>query len=94
MTTDTITYREATLPDLPGMARLRAEQWGVGMEAHSEKRIAGYLNGEVNPQQVLGPRVIYVAVKEDTIAGFIAGHLTRRFGCDGEQLSCSSSLSL
>ena len=30
------------------------------------------------------PRIIYVAVEDNTLVGFIAGHLTRRYGCDGE----------
>jgi GNAT superfamily N-acetyltransferase len=32
----------------------------------------------------LAPRVIYVAVLREKVVGFIAGHLTRRWGCDGE----------
>jgi ribosomal protein S18 acetylase RimI-like enzyme len=38
----------------------------------------------VNPQKALKPRVLYVAVADGAIVGFIAGHLTRRFDCDGE----------
>ena len=30
------------------------------------------------------PRVIFVAVDDDSLAGFVAGHLTRRHGCAGE----------
>jgi GNAT superfamily N-acetyltransferase len=30
------------------------------------------------------PRVSYVAFEQGLIVGFIAGHLTRRYGCDGE----------
>src|SRR5437660_412336 len=32
----------------------------------------------------LAPRVVLVAKGGEDIVGFIAGHLTRRFGCDGE----------
>jgi ribosomal protein S18 acetylase RimI-like enzyme len=32
----------------------------------------------------LPQRVIYVATEADSLAGFIAGHLTRRYKCDGE----------
>lgn len=37
-----------------------------------------------NPQQALSPRIIYVAVTNELIIGFIAGHLTRRYDCEGE----------
>lgn len=47
-------------------------------------RIGGYLRGEHHPQHALAPRAAWVAVAGDTVQGFVAGHLTRRFGCDGE----------
>lgn len=30
------------------------------------------------------PRVMFVAAAAETIVGYIGGHLTRRYGCDGE----------
>ncbi|MGH8003463.1 MAG: GNAT family N-acetyltransferase [Limisphaerales bacterium] len=30
------------------------------------------------------PRALYVAVEEGSVVGFVAGHLARRFECDGE----------
>jgi GNAT superfamily N-acetyltransferase len=39
---------------------------------------------EHHPQQALKPRAMYVATQDDEIVGFIAGHLTRRYECDGE----------
>ena len=47
-------------------------------------RIAGYLNRELHPQHALMPRIIYVAQSGNALLGLVAGHLTRRFGCDGE----------
>jgi ribosomal protein S18 acetylase RimI-like enzyme len=47
-------------------------------------RIAGYADCELHPGQALKPRIIYVASEGDSIVGFIAGHLTRRHGCNGE----------
>jgi ribosomal protein S18 acetylase RimI-like enzyme len=82
MTESTIKYRIANNLDIPAMACLRARHWGT--EEYWEKRIAGYLRGDVNPQQSLAPRIVYVATKDEAIVGLIAGHLTRRFGCDGE----------
>ena len=38
----------------------------------------------LHPKHSLIPRIAYVALETDTIVGFIAGHLTRRYECDGE----------
>ena len=45
-----------------------------------------YLAGEHHPQQALLPRRMWVAAETVVGApiGYVAGHLTRRFGCDGE----------
>lgn len=77
-----IQFRIATEPDIPSIARLRALTRGTveGWVPY----IAGYMNGVNNPQKALPPRVVYVATDEDTIIGFIAGHLTRRLDCEGE----------
>jgi ribosomal protein S18 acetylase RimI-like enzyme len=47
-------------------------------------RISEYLECKVHPQQALMPRVSYVVVEHGLVIGFIAGHLTRHYGCDGE----------
>lgn len=47
-------------------------------------RISGYSKGKHSPQQALAPRTIIVATDDSRIIGFIAGHLTRRYDCDGE----------
>jgi ribosomal protein S18 acetylase RimI-like enzyme len=75
-------YREAEKLDVPAMASIRASYSGT--QEYWEERIAGYLNGEIHPQKALPPRVSYVAVEGDSVVGFIAGHLTRRYACDGE----------
>jgi ribosomal protein S18 acetylase RimI-like enzyme len=46
--------------------------------------MARYLAGEHHPQHALMPRVLYVALEGETPVGYIAGHLTRRYECDGE----------
>lgn len=79
----TVTYRRAEESDIPGMARIRAAQ-GDTTEEHWKTRISGYLAGTHHPQKALMPRVFYVALDSDAVLGFIGGHLTRRFGCDGE----------
>ena len=74
--------RAASLADLGGLARIRAAVWGT--EQYWHDRISGYMRSELHPQQALASRVVLVAEDGEDIVGFIAGHLTRRFGCDGE----------
>ncbi|MGQ0539331.1 MAG: GNAT family N-acetyltransferase, partial [Gemmatimonadaceae bacterium] len=50
----------------------------------SEDRMRRYLAGEHHPQQALLPRVMWIAADGESPIGYIAGHLTRRYGCDGE----------
>ena len=77
-----ILYRPATLRDAAAMAQLRPEHWGNAPDW--ELRIASYLSGEHHPRHALLPRIMIVAEQDDEVIGFIAGHLTRRFHCDGE----------
>ncbi|HKW32378.1 MAG TPA: GNAT family N-acetyltransferase [Candidatus Acidoferrum sp.] len=64
------------------MARIRASGWGS--EEYWITRITGYMNRELHPQKALMPRVVYVASENDSAIGFVAGHLTHRYECDGE----------
>ncbi len=64
------------------MARIRAAEWGL--EEPWRVRISRYLNHEHHPRQALAPRFGYVAMEGEALLGFIAGHLTRRFACEGE----------
>ena len=75
-------YREAEQGDVAAMARLRAATWGT--EDYWIGRISGYMDGVENPREALAPRVLYVAADGEILAGMIAGHLTRRHGCQGE----------
>ena len=68
--------------DIPGMAALRAGEWGT--QEYWEKRITAYQRCALHPQQALDSRIIYVATILEKVVGLVAGHLTRRFGCDGE----------
>jgi GNAT superfamily N-acetyltransferase len=43
-----------------------------------------YVAGEHHPQQALLPRVMWIAASGESPIGYAAGHLTRRYGCDGE----------
>jgi GNAT superfamily N-acetyltransferase len=77
-----IHYRQAQRADIPQMARI----WGIekGEGGTSEERMMAYFDGQFHPQHALLPRVIFVAHEGDALIGYIAGHLTRRFACDGE----------
>jgi len=74
--------REANLADVDELARIRAAEWGTQPYWHA--RISGYMRGELHPRESLPPRVVLLASEDKIILGFIAGHLTRRFACDGE----------
>jgi GNAT superfamily N-acetyltransferase len=75
-------YREAQTSDVPAMAQIRALTWGD--VDYWIPRISQYMDGTNSPREALRPRVLYVAMGDDALAGIIAGHLTRRHGCDGE----------
>ncbi len=75
-------YRKADTADIPAMAQIRAGDWGTA--DFWQERIRAYLTHEHSPQHGLQPRVSYVCAEDDLIVGLIAGHLTRRFACDGE----------
>lgn len=77
-----IQYRKAEDSDIPGMAKLRSAAYGT--EEYWSHRILGYMRGEINPQHARKPRVLYVALNSGTVIGLIAGHLTKRYKCQGE----------
>lgn len=77
-----IAIRVASEADIPGMAAIRAREWES--QSYWDDRVGGYLRGTRSPQQALAERACLVAVHDGRIVGFVAGHRTRRFGCDGE----------
>jgi GNAT superfamily N-acetyltransferase len=46
--------------------------------------MAAYFDGLHHPQRALPPRTGYVALCGGAVVGYIAGHLTTRYGCAGE----------
>lgn len=38
----------------------------------------------MHPKKALNKRVLYIALWKNKIVGLIAGHLTKRYDCDGE----------
>ena len=69
------------MADGPAMARSRLADPEAGV---ADERMTAYLEGKHHPQQALAPRAAFVALHADVVVGYIAGHLTRRHGCDGE----------
>lgn len=47
-------------------------------------RWKAYIRKEHHPRDAKAPRIVYVTIVNREIVGFIAGHLTERFGLDGE----------
>ena len=73
-------YRRVGLADVPLLIELPREG-----EAGGDRRMPQYLAGEHHPQNALLPRAMWMATDgDDTPVGYVAGHLTRRFDCDGE----------
>ncbi len=79
--TGELTYREADISDDPAILRSRSEDPECGP---GDPRTASYLAGKHHPQRALSPRVLYVALEGNLVVGYIAGHLTERYECDGE----------
>lgn len=77
-----VLYRPATPRDIPAMTQLPCEPWANATDW--EQRLAGYLSGEHHPRHALHPRIVIVAEQDGEVIGFIAGHLTPRYHCDGE----------
>jgi GNAT superfamily N-acetyltransferase len=77
-----VQYRLATKSDIPALAVIRSKGWET--PDYWTLRIEGYMKAELHPQKAPAPRVVYLATENERVAGFIAGHLTQRFNCDGE----------
>jgi RimJ/RimL family protein N-acetyltransferase len=77
-----VTIRPFEDHDIPSMASIRAQEWAT--EAFWQERIREYLRKEHSPRQALSARAAFVAVQEGKVVGFVAGHRTRRYGCEGE----------
>jgi len=76
-----VQYRRAKTFDVPGLAELRGEDEAGGASAD---RMSRYLAGHHHPRHALPPRAMWLAAHRDVPIGYVAGHLTRRYQCDGE----------
>ena len=73
--------RPATPNDIARIASIRDGDLESGP---ADARMRLYLEGRHHPQKALLPRVIFFAAIDDEPVGYIGGHLTRRFDCEGE----------
>jgi GNAT superfamily N-acetyltransferase len=73
--------REATTADVPAMSRC---QLADPVNPVADSRMGAYFECQHHPQQALLARVGYVALVDEVIVGYIAGHRTTRHGCAGE----------
>lgn len=81
--------RAASMDDIPALAALRGVDEPGGT---STARMVAYIEGRHHPQRAKAPRGLWCAILVDSTPrtvvsppiGYIAGHLTSRFGCDGE----------
>lgn len=74
--------RPAVNDDVSAMAALRAQ--AEKTQAFWQARIRMYMSGAHMPQHALAPREVFVAEIDARVVGLVAGHLTRRFDCQGE----------
>jgi GNAT superfamily N-acetyltransferase len=81
MASSDVHVRLAESADVPAMAACRLRDPAAGP---ADPRMDAYFNGQHHPHQALLPRVGYVAVVDEQIVGYIAGHRTTRHGYSGE----------
>jgi GNAT superfamily N-acetyltransferase len=74
-------FRMVTRSDVSAMAQCRLLDPDAGAP---DPRMEAYFDGKHHPQHALPPRTGYVAMADDAMIGYIAGHRTNRHGCDGE----------
>ena len=76
-----IQIQRATVADASRMTECRSGDQEAGP---ADARMADYLDGRHHPQKALAGRAAFLATADGDVAGYIAGHLTRRFACEGE----------
>ena len=81
MDSGSLRFRIATSADVAGMELARAPDHEAGP---ADPRMTRYLAGEHHPQKALPPRVAFAAMEGDSIVGYVGGHETTRYDCEGE----------
>src|SRR5262245_20783404 len=78
---DTLSFRIASITDVPAMAQCRLSDPAAGS---ADPRMSAYFEGQHHPQKALLPRTGFIALTDEVVIGYIAGHLTNRYSCLGE----------
>jgi GNAT superfamily N-acetyltransferase len=78
---ENVQFREANASDVAAMAQCHLAD---PANAVVDSRMAAYFDCRHHPQQALLASIGYVALVDDAIVGYIAGHRTTRHGCEGE----------
>lgn len=85
------TIAEASVDDVPAIVDVtnRSFEDAFNKPFYLEREAAihrwkAYMHKEHHPQKAKDPRIVYVAIIDQEIVGFIAGHLTERFDLEGE----------
>jgi GNAT superfamily N-acetyltransferase len=76
-----IQFREASIADVPAMMKTHLAH---PFTDAADSRMRAYFDCQHHPQRALLPRVGYVALANNTVVGYIAGHRTTRHDCAGE----------
>jgi ribosomal protein S18 acetylase RimI-like enzyme len=76
-----VSFRPASAADVAAMAACRSRDPQGGP---ADERMGAYFRGEHHPHLALPPRTGFVALANDAVVGYIAGHLTTRHDCQGE----------
>lgn len=81
VSTHDVDFRPATSSDVLAMARCRLADPAAGP---ADPRMEAYFDGQHHQQQALLMKAGYVASIGGQVVGYIAGHRTKRHGCEGE----------
>ena len=77
---DPLRVRIASVEDVPLMEECRR----LHHAGPADERMTAYFSGLHHPHQALLPRIGYIVLSGEAPVGYIAGHLTTRFGYEGE----------
>ena len=72
--------RKITSADIPLLVACRMRDVRAGVD----ERMGAYFEGHHHPQKALAKRVGFLEIADEVVAGYVAGHMTTRFGYDGE----------
>jgi len=92
MASPSIEYREAGLEDVFAIAQVNSDtmrECGLGTpDIYDAERLRnrwdGYVRRVRHPQHALEPRILFAALVDSRLVGYIAGHFSQRYDTQGE----------